>query len=288
MKNKFILKILVVSLCAFLTCCAVLFCISFGSTGFSLDIDILNIRIPRVLGTALVGAILSVCGCAMQGLLRNPLADGTTLGVCSGGSLGAVIAICLLSSFGIAHELSSIIVPAISIGFSVLSLFLIMFLAYKKDYMLSTNTIILIGIVFTMFASSLISFMVTMFPEDAKTILFWTMGSTATITFENLLALLIVFVPGSIVLLFNSSALNILTIGEQKATQIGMSVKKTKIVLMITTSLMIGVCVSFCGTIGFVGLIVPHILRLVFGPNHKKLIPASIILQIFQYILMIM
>lgn len=262
-----------------------LICSSFGSSGFSLiDVNdealmsvLFDVRLPRVLAVGLIGAILSICGVAMQGLLRNPLADGTTLGVSSGASLGAVIAIVALSIFPTQlFAFGNACVIIFSMAFSFLSFILIMSLSYKVDSRLSTNTIILVGVVFSMFASSFVSLLVSLFPENAKTITFWTMGSVAGIGIDKCAMLFAFLLIGFIVLFVNSTELNTFAIGEENASHLGVNVRKTKFIIMIIVSVLIGACVSVSGTIGFVGLVVPHISRLIIGPNHKKLLPFSL------------
>ena len=149
-------------------------CVSLGSTGFSVEGNIVSsIRLPRVIAVALIGASLSVCGAAMQGLLRNPLADGTTLGVSSGSSLGAVIGIvCVSSLLSQYNEANGVLSVLLAMAGGLLSLIFILTLAQKVDARLSTNTIILVGVVFSMFTSALISLIVALFPESAKTVMF--------------------------------------------------------------------------------------------------------------------
>ena len=232
---------------------------------------IVLVRLPRVLCVALVGAALSICGGAMQGLLRNPLADGSTLGVSSGASLGAVIAI----AFGVT-------IPGISFAgtmvmamlFAFLSLLLILSLAYKLDYSLSTNTIILIGVIFTMFAHSIISLIITFASDKVKHIMFWTMGSLQGSSYENALVLLVALVIFGGIILHYSRELNAFAIGEDNARHVGVNVKRVKLAVMITASALIGICVSIGGTIGFVGLVIPHMTRMIVGPNHRRLLPS--------------
>lgn len=234
---------------------------------------IVFVRLPRVLCVALAGASLSLCGGAMQGLLKNPLADGTTLGVSSGASLGAVLAIAFgITIPGVPFAGSM----ALAMLFAFLSLILILSLAYKMDYSLSTNTIILIGIIFTMFANSLISLVTTFAGEKAKSILFWTLGSFSGSSYTNALILLIALVIFGSAILRYSRELNAFAIGEDNARHVGVDVKKVKLVVLITVSALVGVCVSMVGTIGFVGLVIPHMTRMITGPNHKRLLPASL------------
>jgi len=240
-------------------------------TGISQSI-IVFVRLPRVICVALVGASLSLCGGAMQGLLRNPLADGSTLGVSSGASLGAVLAI----AFGIS-------IPGIPIAgtvimamlFAFLSLVLILTLSYKVDFSLSTNTIILMGVIFTMFAHSLISLIITFSGDKIKSIMFWTMGSLAGSSFQNALILFSALVIFGMLILRYSRELNAFAIGEDNARHVGVNVKKVKLVTLISVSALIGVCVSIGGTIGFVGLVIPHMTRMIVGPNHRRLLPMS-------------
>lgn len=233
---------------------------------------ILNVRLPRVLNVALVGAALSLCGAAMQGLLRNPLADGSTLGVSSGASLGAVIALAFdITLPGSPYGGTMLMAMA----FAFLSLLLILSLAYVLDRSLSTNSIILIGVIFSMFASSVISLMISFANDHVRSIAFWTMGSLSGTNYRHarILALTLLVCGGT--LLRYARELNAFAIGEDNARHIGVNVKRVKLVILITVSVLIGVCVSISGTIGFVGLVMPHMARMATGPNHKRLLPAS-------------
>lgn len=233
---------------------------------------ILSSRLPRVLCVAFSGAALSLAGAAMQGLLKNPLADGSTLGVSSGASLGAVLAIALGIRFT-ALPFGGTVVMAVVFAF--LSLLIILALAYRLDCSLSTNTIILIGVIFSMFMSSAISVVVTFVPEKLKSITFWTMGSLQNSSYENVLLLIAAFFVFGAVIFFHSRELNAFAIGEDNARHVGVNVRRTKLAILISVSVLIGVCVSVGGTIAFVGLVTPHMVRRIVGPNHARLLPAS-------------
>lgn len=234
---------------------------------------ILSVRLPRVICVALSGAALSLSGVAMQGLLKNPLADGSTLGVSSGASLGAVVAI----AFGISIPgLPFAGTTVMAILFAFLSLLLILTLAYKMDYTLSTSTIILIGVIFSMFVSSILSLIVTFAADKIKSITFWTMGSLSGSTYENALILLGALILFGGMIFFHAGELNAFAVGEDNARNIGVNVRLVKLLVLIAASGLIGVCVSVGGTIGFVGLVTPHIARMIVGPNHRRLIPASL------------
>ena len=191
-------------------------------TGMSATI-VFSVRLPRVLCVALTGASLSVCGAAMQGLLKNPLADGSTLGVSSGASLGAVISI----AFGIT-------LPGIPLAgtmsmamlFAFLSLVVILGLAYRLDGSLSTGTIILIGVIYSMFVSSVLSLVITFAPDKVQSITFWTMGSLAGRGYVHVLVLLGALVVFGGVLFGCARELNAFAVGEDNARHIGVNVRR--------------------------------------------------------------
>lgn len=234
---------------------------------------IINIRLPRVLCVALVGAALSLAGAAMQGLLKNSLADGSTLGVSSGASLGAALAI--VFNINIPNlPFAGTMVMAIVFAFA--SMMIILALAYKLDSSLSTNTIILIGVIFSMFISSIMNLIVTFAGEKIKNITFWTMGSLQGSTYQNVLFLIFAVITFGGILLKLSTELNAFAIGEDNARNIGVDVRKFKLIVLICVSALIGVCVSIGGCIGFVGLVTPHMTRIIVGANHRRLLPASV------------
>ena len=234
---------------------------------------ILAVRLPRVLCVALAGASLSLCGASMQGLLRNPLADGSTLGVSSGAALGAVVAI----FFGVTLPgLPYAGTMVMAMLFAFLSLLLILSLAYALDRTLETNSIILIGVIFSMFVSSLISLIIAFAGEKVKTITFWTMGSMASSNFTYAGLIALALLACGLVLLSRARELNAFAIGEENARHVGVNVRRVKLTVLIAVSALTGVCVSVGGTIGFVGLVVPHMARMLVGPNHRRLLPASL------------
>ena len=234
---------------------------------------ILNVRLPRVLCVTLAGASLSLCGAAMQGLLRNPLADGSTMGVSSGAALGAVVA--MATGFTLpGSEYGGIMVTAMAFAFG--ALVLILSLAYALDRSLSTGSIILIGVIFTMFISSVISLIITFASDHTKSLSFWTMGSFSGVNYRQAGLLCAALAVCGGMLFRYSPELNAFAIGEENARHIGVHVKRVKLAILITVSVLIGVCVSISGTVSFVGLVMPHIARMLVGPNHKRLLPASL------------
>lgn len=234
---------------------------------------ILNVRLPRVLCVALAGAALSVCGAAMQGLLRNPLADGSTMGVSSGAALGAIIAVATgftLPGFTFGGSM------VMAMIFAFASLILILSLSYALDRSLSTGSIILIGVIFTMFVSAIISLVITFASDHTRSLSFWTMGSFSGVNYDQVKVMGVTLLLCGVILLRYSPELNAFAIGEDNARHIGVNVKRVKLVVLITVSVLIGVCVSIAGTVSFVGLIMPHIARMLVGPNHRRLLPASL------------
>ena len=235
--------------------------------------QIMTVRVPRVICVALSGASLALCGCSMQGLLKNPLAEGSTLGVSSGAALGAIVAI----AFDINLPFVKIAGPTVmAMIFAFGSIMLILFLAFKLDYSLSTNTIVLLGVIYSLFISSIIMFITTFASEKIRSITFWTMGSLQGSTYTEALMLAIVLAVCAAVILSKAEELNAFAVGEDNARSIGVDVRKTRLIILITVSAIIGTCVSIGGSIGFVGLVVPHMTRMIVGPNHKRLLPATL------------
>ena len=230
---------------------------------------ILSLRLPRAILAGLVGAGLSVSGATFQALLRNPLADPYILGVSSGAAVGAILAILLglgTFSFGL---------PLISFLGALLTV-LIVFYFGRQDGKIHPNTLLLAGVIIGSFLSALIMFFISVSQkEELHTIIFWLMGD---FSFSNARAILIIFpyiVLGFFLLYLRSRQLNLILSGEENAVQLGVDVEKLKLVSYLSASLITAASVSVCGLIGFVGLIIPHAVRLIFGPDHRLLIPAS-------------
>lgn len=235
---------------------------------------ILNVRLPRVILSAMVGAALSLAGAAMQGLLKNPLADGSTLGIASGGALGAVVSIVLGINLPIFPQAGLAIMSILS---SFLSLLFILTLTYKIDYNLSNQTIILTGVIFSMLTGSITSLLVALSGNNLRQVVFWSMGSFSGKGWSHVALMLPFFVIGAIPLVSLSRELNAFSLGEEQAGFIGVSTKKIKFAILIFVSILVGISVSVGGTIGFVGLVIPHITRFITGPDHKKSLPFSVL-----------
>lgn len=249
--------------------------ISLGNTDAMHANIIMNIRLPRVLLAGLVGASLAIAGAAFQGLLRNPLADPYTIGVSSGASLGAVLTLFLGLSIPFAGMFT---LPLFSILFSFLTIFAVLLFARKIERSMKVETIILTGIIFSSFLGALISLMIALTGEELRQIIGWLLGSVSMRGWAYINIILPFFVIGAILLLVNSKELNAMSFGEEKAQHIGVDVQKRKMMVLVAGSILTGAAVAVSGTIGFVGLVIPHLTRLLWGPDHRHLLPLSILM----------
>lgn len=232
---------------------------------------LLDIRLPRVLLAGIIGAGLAAVGAVMQGIFRNPLVDTYTLGMSSGAALGAVISIVTGVSVGVFGLATSGVFAFIG---AVVTLFIVYSLAYTKSRM-STNTLLLAGVAMSFFLSSVISFLMMLNHSMIQHIVFWTMGSLATATWRKVIVAVVTMVPGIFVLMLFSRELNMMALGEESAKNLGVNTTKVKIIMLITGAIVVGGVVSTGGTIGFVGLIAPHIIRFIMDSDNKKVIPMS-------------
>jgi len=233
-----------------------------------------KIRIPRVLISFLAGAALAVSGMAFQAVFRNPLATPFTLGTSSGASLGAALYVRLGAPFALAG-ISGLSISAFA-G-ALLSISLVYGLTRARQGF-STATMLLAGVAVNFFFSSIILFI--QFTSDFTNsfrILRWLMGGLETAGYEQILNMLPFVVCGSAIILYLTHELNLLTTGEDIAVSRGVNVKRAKKTIFFATSLMIGGVVAITGPIGFVGMMAPHICRLLIGPNHRYLAPATLL-----------
>lgn len=234
---------------------------------------IVDIRLPRVIIALFAGASLALCGLVMQGMFRNPLASPSVLGVSSGASLGAVIAIYLGFSL-----VSAWAIPLFAFIGAGLSLSLVYRVASSRG---QTNiaTLLLSGVAISALnvaATSLLLALSLSNWDVARMIIYWTMGGLDGRTWDHVFIILPIVLSGFILLLFYSKQLDLLLLGEQHALSVGVDVRRTRRNLLIISSAMVGASVSVVGGIGFIGLVVPHILRLLLGPSHRYLLPACL------------
>jgi iron complex transport system permease protein len=233
---------------------------------------IFQIRLPRLLLAACVGAALAMAGAAFQGLLRNPLADPYIIGTSSGASLGAVLSIVL----GL-HESFLGISPIPCMAFiGAIASMIAVYVIAQKNGKLPMDTFLLAGVIVGSFMGALVSFLMTVAQEDLPKIIFWLMGSfSGREDWKYLMILLPYLLPGTLILFLYSHHLNLLTMGEDAALHKGIDVERAKIIIVLAASLITASAVSVSGLIGFVGLMIPHVMRMLLGPDHRILIPAS-------------
>lgn len=234
-----------------------------------------NIRIPRVVIAAIVGAALAIAGAAFQGLLKNPLADPYTLGISSGASVGAVITI----YFGISIPMLGHFTPTIfSMVGAFMTMLIVLIFARLVDKTMKMETLILTGIIFSAFLGAGLSLMLALTSEDnLREILSWTMGSVSMRGWNYVQIALPFFVIGMLIIMFYRRELNAMVYGEERAKNLGVNVTKSKYGILVGGSILTGGAVAVSGTIAFVGLVVPHMVRLMIGSDHRHLLPMSML-----------
>lgn len=229
-------------------------------------------RLPRALLAFLAGAALSVSGAVMQSLLRNPLASSYTLGVSSGASLGAGLVIFMGVSIPFAGGLS---LPFFGFSFGLGTIFLVMGFARALDPSMKSHTIILAGMVLGLFVNAVTTLMFSFFRESAQRMLFWQMGSFAMRGWGAVHILAALAAAGIAAAYFFRWELDILSFGEEQAMAVGVDVKKARGALLVSAAALTGATVAFVGVIGFVDLVAPHVVRKLFGPAHRLVVPMS-------------
>jgi len=234
---------------------------------------VLDIRLPRVILSGLVGAALAIAGAAFQGLLKNPLADPYTLGVSSGASVGAVFTLYFQISIPF---VGSFTLPVVSILFSLMTIFSVLTFARKIERSMRVETIILTGIIFSSFLGAFISLLIALTGDELRQIISWLLGSVSMRGWAYIKIILPFFIFGSVILIMNAKELNVMSFGEERAQHLGVNVQKRKLIILISGSILTGAAVAVSGTIGFVGLVIPHFARLLWGTNHRHLLPLSI------------
>jgi len=234
-----------------------------------------KIRIPRVLMAFLAGGALATSGMAFQAMFRNPLATPFTLGISSGAALGAATAIHL----GLRFSYSGISAVSLCAFAGALLVILLVYSLSRARRGFSTATMLLAGVAVSFFCSSLILFVQYLSdPTGAFLMLRWVIGGLENVVdFEDVLNLFPFVAAGCLIVLYLTHELNLIATGEELAVSRGVEVQRTKLVLFLTTSLMVGAVVALCGPIGFVGLMAPHICRLLIGPDHRYLMPATLL-----------
>lgn len=231
-----------------------------------------KIRVPRVLIAALVGASLAIAGAAFQGLLKNPLADPYTLGVSSGASVGAVITI----FFGISIPFLGVYtLPVFSMVGACITMVLVMGFTRLVDRSMKMETLILTGVIFSSFLGSMISLMIALTGEELRQIIGWILGSVSMRGWPHVKMIAPFVILGTVILWLQRRELNVMIYGEERAQHLGVNVKRSKLLVLTGGSILTGAAVAVSGTIGFVGLVVPHMTRILWGADHRHLLVLS-------------
>lgn len=236
-------------------------------------IIIWDIRLPRILMGALAGMALAVAGTIMQALFRNPMADPYILGMASGASVGASIAIIAGGTIGF---LAGYTLPVLAFCGALITTVIVYQISNIRG-MVRIDTLLLSGIAVGSFMAAVTSFLTYISGQYLRPIVFWLMGGLSLIEgdWESVIIAAVILIPTCFFCQFYARALNLLLLGEEAAQYRGLDVRATQKILLILASLVTGVAVAFTGVIGFVGLIIPHLIRLITGPDHRILLPVS-------------
>ncbi|HAU34065.1 MAG TPA: ABC transporter permease, partial [Lysinibacillus sp.] len=214
----------------------------------------------------------AIAGAAFQGLLKNPLADPYTLGISSGASVGAVMTIFFNISIPVVGLYA---LPTFSMIGAIITMVIVMSFARVVDRSLKMETLILTGVIFSSFLGSLISLMIALSGEELRQVIGWLLGSVSMRGWPYVQMIIPFVIVGSLMLWTQRRELNVLLYGEERAKHLGVNVKKSKYLILVGGSMLTGAAVAVSGTIGFVGLVVPHMTRMIWGSDHRHLLPLS-------------
>ncbi len=235
---------------------------------------IIDIRLPRILLAGLVGAALAVAGATYQGLFRNPLADPYLLGVASGAGLGATIA--MLIPFSLAWMAFGAVPLFAFIG--AIGAVAVVYLLARVGKTLPVTTLILAGVALNALFSSTTSYLMTISGEQLQGIVFWLLGGLYLTKWSEVWVVLPCVLAGIIVIWIHARPLNVMQLDEEQAQQLGINVERVKLILLAAATLITSSAICFTGLIAFVGIVVPHAVRLIWGPDHRFLLPLSTLL----------
>jgi len=234
---------------------------------------IIQIRMPRILAGVLVGAALAAAGVVYQGIFRNPMADPYVLGISAGAAVGASLAIVLGIGFTI---LGVSTVPISAFAGSLIAVFVV-YNVSRVGSRVPVTTLLLSGIAVSIFLSAIVAVLQVIAGEKLHVIVFWLMGGFSYVEWKDVWAVLPLICLGTVVIYFYARDLNILALGEETAQHVGVDVERVKKLLLVFGSLVTAAAVSISGLIAFIGLVIPHITRIMIGPDHRVLLPTSII-----------
>jgi iron complex transport system permease protein len=234
---------------------------------------VLDIRLPRVILAGLVGAALAIAGATYQGLFRNPLADPYLIGVAQGASLGAIIGFLLPVTWNIA---GFGLIPLLAFIGALLSTVTVYLLA-RVGKTLPVTTLILAGVALSALLGSIVSYLIISSGDKMHGIIFWLMGSFSLSQWSEIKIVLPYVVVGTAVIIIFARLLNVMQLDEEQAQQLGVNVERLKLILLAAATLITAASVAFVGTIGFVGIIIPHAVRLIWGADHRFLLPLAVL-----------
>ena len=248
----------------------------FGAlTGRGAAIDrsiVIDLRLPRVVLAALAGGALALSGAVFQATLRNPLADPYVLGISSGAALGAVVS--MLATGG-----SSVFVPLAALAGSVLTIVLVFAIALRAQRPVDARVLLLAGVIVSAFLQAIVFLLLTLLnAESFRSAIFWMLGSFASANWHSVSLLALYVVPAAIVLVALARPLNILMSGEETALYLGVRVESVNRLAYFVASVLVGASVAACGVVGFVGLVVPHAVRLAWGNDYRVVLPSSVLI----------
>jgi iron complex transport system permease protein len=229
-----------------------------------------QIRVPRLILATFTGIALATTGAAFQSIFRNPMADPYVLGISSGASLGAAIAIVM----GLDGNFLGI--SGFAFLFAIGALLLVFFIASRSGHTRS-QVLLLAGIAVSFMSSAIVSLILVLNREKIERILFWTLGGLNSASWAQLYWIIPLVIAGTFILFYYSRHLNLMSMGNETAQSLGVNTQRTTLLILITSSLMVSVIVANTGVIGFAGLIIPHIIRLITGPDNRLVIPLSVI-----------
>lgn len=243
-----------------------------GNGSWGSDIIVNKINAPRVVMGLFVGAGLAICGAAMQAVFRNPLASPYILGLSSGASLGAAVSML----FTIAFIPAAIVTPVLAFVTCFATMILVYTMA-RVGGTVRTETLILSGVAVSSLLSALVSFLTFIAGDKLEGIVFWTMGNLGNATWDEIGFAAPIIVVCSLLLIMQAKPLNAMMLGDIHAMDLGIDVRKTRLMVLVLTTVIVAAAVSFVGVIGFIGLVIPHMLRIVLGPDNRMIMPLSLI-----------
>ncbi|MTI59999.1 MAG: iron chelate uptake ABC transporter family permease subunit [Firmicutes bacterium] len=245
-----------------------------AESGSTYGLIVKNIRLPRVILSLLVGSGLALAGAVFQGVIRNPMVDPYVVGISSGAGTAVTLTIILNIDW---EFLGISTIPLMAFIGAVITVYIVYSLSYSKRG-LPVITFLLAGVAMGFLLNAVMSFLMVLGTNSLHKVVYWLMGSLATASWQEIITILPYYFTALLIIIFHINDLNTLLLGEENAYNLGLDIERVKLHLIIAAALMTAAVVSVSGIIGFIGLIVPHIVRILIGPDHRKMIPAAALL----------